>query len=246
HNFEYRVDYSAGPTHGRWKPVANWYGTGNNVRRRIAGRDYLFSLGDGKRIEVRLLSTSGMRLCAALIADGFKTWADRDGDGVIDRLDNCPDWAGKPEFHGCNGPQLVKITDTKLELLETILFATNRTNINKKSNKVLDAAALVIKNHPEMRIEIEGHTDDRGSDASNLKLSDGRAAAVRKYFVKKGVPAARLTSKGYGEAQPIAENKTDAGRGKNRRVEFLILRDIETTVPAPTTVPATPAPAPKK
>ncbi|MDQ3335644.1 MAG: OmpA family protein [Myxococcota bacterium] len=171
---------------------------------------------------------------------------DRDGDGVIDRLDNCPDWAGKPEFHGCNGPQLVKITDTKLELLETILFATNRTNINKKSNKVLDAAALVIKNHPEMRIEIEGHTDDRGSDASNLKLSDGRAAAVRKYFVKKGVPAARLTSKGYGEAQPIAENKTDAGRGKNRRVEFLILRDIETTVPAPTTVPATPAPAPKK
>jgi len=170
-------------------------------------------------------------------------WPDRDGDGVIDRLDNCPDWAGKPEFHGCNGPQLVKITDTKLELLETILFATNRTNIQRKSFKVLDAAALVLKNHPEMRIEIEGHTDDRGSDAFNLKLSEGRAASVKKYFIKKGVPAERLASKGYGESQPIADNKTVAGRGKNRRVEFLIVRDVETTVPAPTTTPATPAPA---
>jgi outer membrane protein OmpA-like peptidoglycan-associated protein len=170
-------------------------------------------------------------------------WPDRDGDGVIDRLDNCPDWAGKPEFHGCNGPQLVKMTDSKLELLETLLFASNRTTIQRKSFKVLDAAALVIKNHAEMRVEIEGHTDDRGSDAFNLKLSDGRAAAVKKYFIKKGVPAARLSSKGFGEAQPIADNKTTLGRGKNRRVELLILREVETMVPAPTTAPATPAPA---
>jgi outer membrane protein OmpA-like peptidoglycan-associated protein len=172
-------------------------------------------------------------------------WPDRDGDGVSDKLDNCPDWAGKPEFHGCNGPQLVKITESKLELLETILFATNRTTIHRKSFKVLDAAALVIKNHTEMRIEIAGHTDDRGSDAFNLKLSDGRAEAVKKYFVKKGVPAGRLTPNGYGESQPIADNKTALGRGKNRRVEFLIVRDVQTTTPvAPPTAPATPGPAP--
>jgi uncharacterized repeat protein (TIGR01451 family)/MYXO-CTERM domain-containing protein len=163
---------------------------------------------------------------------------DRDGDGVTDRLDNCPDWAGKAEFHGCNGPQLVKITETRLELLDTLLFATRSTAINKRSFRVLDAAALVLKNHKEMRIEIEGHTDDRGSDAFNQKLSEGRANAVKTYFIKKGVAAARLSAKGYGEAQPIGENATPAGRGKNRRVEFVIVRDVETTVPAPATAPA--------
>ena len=82
-----------------------------------------------------------------------------------------------------------------------------------------------------------------GSDASNLKLSEGRAAAVKKHFIKKGVPATRLSSKGFGEAQPIADNKTVAGRGKNRRVVLMVIRDVETTVPAPQPVPATPAPA---
>jgi outer membrane protein OmpA-like peptidoglycan-associated protein len=147
---------------------------------------------------------------------------DKDGDGVIDRLDNCPDWAGKPEFHGCNGPQLVKITETKLELLQTIVFASNRTTISPKSFRVLDAAALVLKNHPALRVEIGGHTDDRGSDAFNLKLSDGRAQAVRTYILKKGVAVERLTAKGYGEGQPVTENTTPAGRGKNRRVELVI------------------------
>ena len=184
----------------------------------------------------------GCPLVAGAVDNKGCPWPDRDNDGVIDRLDNCPDWAGKAEFHGCNGPQLVRLTEGKIELLEVIQFATNRTAIQRKSFKVLDAAALVIKNHPDLRIEIEGHTDDRGSDTFNLKLSDGRAAAVRKYFVKKGVPAERLSSKGHGEAQPIADNKTWKGRAQNRRVELLIVRDVETTVPVQPTAPATPAP----
>ena len=126
-------------------------------------------------------------LVAGTVAGKGCPLPDRDTDGVIDRLDNCPEWSGKPEFHGCNGPQLVKLTETKLEVLQTILFVKNRTTIQNKSNRVLDAVALVLKNHPELEVEIEG--DDVA------KLSEGRAEAVKKYLVKKGVAAARLTSR---------------------------------------------------
>ena len=113
---------------------------------------------------------------------------DKDGDGVLDRLDNCPDWAGKPAFHGCNGPQLVKLTDTKLELLEPVAFAKNRATITPTSLRVLDAVALVLKNHVELRIGIEA-------------ASTARAQAVQKYLVKKGVAADRLSAKAGKTAQ---------------------------------------------
>ncbi|HYE08290.1 MAG TPA: FlgD immunoglobulin-like domain containing protein [Planctomycetota bacterium] len=84
HNMEYRVDYRPGKDHGRWRPVANWYGANSTIRRRIEGRHYLFAVTNGKRIEVREIGDDGMRLCAALLAeDGLKTWADGDGDGAI-------------------------------------------------------------------------------------------------------------------------------------------------------------------
>ncbi len=84
HNMEYRVDYRPGKDHGRWRPVANWYGANSTLRRKIDGRHYLFAVTNGKRIEVREIGDQGMRLCAALLAEeGLKTWADRDGDGAI-------------------------------------------------------------------------------------------------------------------------------------------------------------------
>jgi uncharacterized repeat protein (TIGR01451 family)/MYXO-CTERM domain-containing protein len=174
-------------------------------------------------------------------------WPDKDNDGVIDRFDNCPTWKGTPENNGCALKQLVKITESKLELYETTYFATNKATIQKRSYRMLDQIAAVLKVHTELLITIEGHTDDRGKDAANLKLSKARAEAVSKYLTKKGVDAARLSATGFGEERPIADNKTAKGRAQNRRVEFMATRIVETTttVPAaPTTAPATPAPAP--
>jgi hypothetical protein len=109
---------------------------------------------------------------------------DRDGDTVDDAHDNCPDWPGKPSFLGCNGPQLVKISETKLELLDTVQFAKG-ARIDHKSFKLLDAAALVLKNHREVKISIQAQADDKAAEA--------RAFAVKAYFVKKGVSADRMT-----------------------------------------------------
>jgi outer membrane protein OmpA-like peptidoglycan-associated protein len=176
-------------------------------------------------------------------------WPDTDGDGVIDKLDNCPKWKGKAEHQGCNVKQLVKITESKLELYETMFFATNKAVIQKRSYKLLNNVAEVIRNHTDLKISIEGHTDSQGSDAWNMKLSQMRAQSVMAYLVKRGVDPTRLAAQGYGEERPIADNKTAKGRAQNRRVEFMASRIIETTtttvVPAPDPTTATPA-APKK
>lgn len=178
-------------------------------------------------------------------------WPDRDNDGVIDRFDNCPTWKGTPENNGCALKQMVKITESKLELYDTTYFATGKAVIQRRSFRMLDQVAAVLKVHTELLIAIEGHTDDRGSDKMNLKLSQARAESVRRYLAKKGVALERLTATGFGEDRPIADNKTAKGRAQNRRVEFMATRIVETTkaVPAtpaaPTTAPATPAqPAP--
>ena len=81
-----------------------------------------------------------------------------------------------------------------------------------------------MKQYPQTKWDIEGHTDDVGKDASNLDLSDRRAASVKNYFISKGISADRLTSKGYGETRPIADNKTAAGRAQNRRTEIHLIQ----------------------
>jgi len=184
----------------------------------------------------------GCPLIAGPVDNKGCPWPDRDGDTVIDRFDNCPDEPGKVELQGCNAKQLVKITSTKLELMETVFFQTNRAKIQRRSYKLLDNVATVIKSHPDLQIKIDGHTDDVGSDAFNLKLSQSRAAAAVTYLVKKGVDATRLSSEGFGEQYPIEENDRAKGRAANRRVEFMIVGKVETTIAPPT--PATPAPAP--
>ncbi len=149
---------------------------------------------------------------------------DRDGDTVIDRLDNCPDEPGEVANQGCKKKQLVKLGKSGLEILDVVYFKTNKAKIRIKSNQLLNNVAEVLKSHPEIEmIRVEGHTDDRGSDASNLSLSQRRAEAVVAYLVRKGVKKERLVAKGFGEAKPIADNETNEGRTTNRRVEFVIV-----------------------
>ncbi len=151
---------------------------------------------------------------------------DRDGDTVRDDQDACPDEKGKPDpdttKNGC--PVAVRVTEQEIVILQQVQFDTARATIKKESDPLLDEVAGVLKEHPEiLKIEVQGHTDTRGGRAYNLKLSDARAQSVMKALVQRGIAEDRLSAKGYGPDVPIADNNTDEGRQKNRRVQFKIL-----------------------
>jgi outer membrane protein OmpA-like peptidoglycan-associated protein len=146
---------------------------------------------------------------------------DTDGDSIPDYLDNCPTIPGIAANKGC--PEIKKEVKTLFKkALQGIQFETGKTAIKKTSFDLLDLIAKVLIDNPSYLIEIRGHTDNVGQPAANLVMSENRAAAVRDYLISKGVNAARMTSHGFGDTQPIAPNKTTAGKAKNRRVEFIV------------------------
>ncbi len=108
-------------------------------------------------------------------------------------------------------------------VLDNCNFDFGKATLQESSYPVLDELVAYLKRKEDDRIEIGGHTDNVGNAASNLKLSLDRANAVRDYLMSKGIDGARLTAKGYGMTQPIADNKTEDGRAENRRTEVTIL-----------------------
>lgn len=153
---------------------------------------------------------------------------DSDRDGVPDGLDRCPDTPAGAEVDsdGCptepKEPKAAPLFEQgrKTLVLEGVNFATSKADLTPDSSGVLDRVSASLKDWPEVRVEIGGHTDSTGGDAFNLDLSRRRAAAVKDYLVAKGIDSSRLASKGYGETKPIADNRTKEGRAKNRRVEL--------------------------
>ncbi len=165
---------------------------------------------------------------------------DSDGDGVIDALDKCPDTprgvsvdaSGCPfdsDKDGvydykdqCPGTPLgANVNDLGCWILAELLFDYNKADIKPASFDELDNVAMILKKNPGLRIDLQGHTDNIGSQKFNMKLSLKRSAAVKTYLVSKGVPADRLKTEGFGFSRPVATNKTKEGRAKNRRVELL-------------------------
>ena len=147
--------------------------------------------------------------------------ADTDGDGVVDYLDECPLVAGLVENKGC--PEVKREVRQLLQkAMQGIEFETGKSVIKSKSYPLLDQIAKIFIENSNYIIEVQGHTDNTGSYELNERLSNDRANAVRDYLIGKGVPFERMTAKGYGPDVPIADNKTSAGRQKNRRVEFKI------------------------
>lgn len=142
---------------------------------------------------------------------------DSDGDGVADYLDKCPGTPKgfKVDAEGCIIEQTI--------VLRGVNFEYNKDQLTLNAQGVLDAILPGLVSQPKLTLEIGGHTDSKGADGYNLSLSKRRAASVRKYLISKGVAAERLAAVGYGEKKPIADNKTDAGRAENRRVEFQVL-----------------------
>ncbi|PJA96293.1 MAG: hypothetical protein CO129_07225, partial [Ignavibacteriales bacterium CG_4_9_14_3_um_filter_34_10] len=108
-------------------------------------------------------------------------------------------------------------------VLKGVKFATNSSKIDKSSFTVLNEAVQVLKDNPNLKVEVDGYTDNVGKDAANQKLSEARAVSVKDYFVAKGIAASRLTAVGYGSANPVADNSTPAGRAENRRIELRVV-----------------------
>ena len=146
---------------------------------------------------------------------------DSDGDGVPDYKDECPHVAGVKINKGC--PEIKREVRILLEkAMQGIEFETNKATIKKKSFPLLDKIAQTFIDNSNYIIEVQGHTDNVGKAEYNMRLSDDRANSVMNYLISKGVPSTRMTARGYGMTMPIADNKTKAGRQKNRRVEFKI------------------------
>jgi len=123
------------------------------------------------------------------------------------------------------GPDRVVLTASSIEIKDKVQFATGKAEILPESFSLLDDVAKVFKENEQIeQVQIEGHTDSTGTAAINRKLSQQRAESVMKYLEGKGVAKQRMVAKGFGPDRPIADNNDDAGREKNRRVEFNIIK----------------------
>jgi outer membrane protein OmpA-like peptidoglycan-associated protein len=150
-------------------------------------------------------------------------WPDRDGDGVYDKDDKCPDVKGTVANNGC--PEVSEEVVKQLNsYAKTILFNSGKSSFQAQTFPVLQSIAAILKEYPSANFSIEGHTDSDGKDATNQKLSEDRAAAVKNYLVENGIASSRLSSIGFGESKPIDTNKTKAGKANNRRVEVKLVK----------------------
>lgn len=166
---------------------------------------------------------------APVVAPEAVVEVDTDKDGVIDSLDNCSD-----------SPAQFSVDDKGCSIIDLdfagVEFEPKSFELTKASKALLDEAVITINLSPELqKIEVSAHTDYKGSGSSNMALSEKRAAAVKDYLVSRGVSEKRLVAKGYGESQPIASNRTEEGRARNRRVELKVLEDESATAGNSTT-----------
>lgn len=134
---------------------------------------------------------------------------DSDGDGVYDNVDQCPDT-----------PKGATVDKRGCWVLTGVTFDTSKWEIKSRYYSRLNSVVAILQKNPSLRLEIEGHTDNRGAADYNLRLSENRAKAVMDYLIARGIASNRLSARGYGFSKPAASNATAAGRAQNRRVEL--------------------------
>jgi OmpA-OmpF porin, OOP family len=142
---------------------------------------------------------------------------DRDNDGIADDKDDCPDVAGVPEKNGC--PDLMKEFSFDFRMVQ---FVTGSSKLTPKAQTELNKLVDAMNKYPNLKMNVDGHTDNTGKAAANQTLSENRANSVKSYLVKKGISEDRLIATGYGQDRPIGDNTTAVGRAANRRVEFSV------------------------
>jgi outer membrane protein OmpA-like peptidoglycan-associated protein len=158
---------------------------------------------------------------------------DNDKDTVLDVQDQCPNEPGSTteEPLGCPKAALVVVTDCEVKITQQIHFEYNKDKIRPESFPILDAVVDVLNKNPDIRLEVQGHTDNRGSAAYNKNLSNRRAASVKNYLMAHGITPGRLTSMGYGFDRPIVDNSTEQNRALNRRVQFIRTEGVKAGCP---------------
>jgi len=154
--------------------------------------------------------------------------ADADEDGIADANDRCPAQAETANSYldgdGCpdTAPTRIRVTNQAIELLEPITFVSGQATL-AQGTAVLDELAQALKDAPTLRIRVEGHTDSDGEPDANQVLSERRARAIRIELIRRGADGDHIEAVGYGASQPIAPNRTPAGRAQNRRVDVVVL-----------------------
>ena len=151
------------------------------------------------------------------IVDSYGCSRDSDHDGVLNSTDRCPETrpGATVDVNGCEFTDVIK--------LRGVNFGSSSDLLLPGVERILESAAATLNMHPNLQIEVAGHTDSDGAADLNYGLSERRAKTVRDYLIRYGVDGARLTVQGYGETQPISENETMRGRATNRRVELRIV-----------------------
>ena len=149
-------------------------------------------------------------------------WPDTDGDGVLDKDDDCPTVAGPASNRGCPEVTTEALDNLKIQA-RAIYFNSGKSTFKSADVPArLDAMANILKNYPNAKFSVEGHTDSDGSDAFNQTLSEERATVVKDALLERGIKSSNLNAVGYGESKPVETNKTAAGKAKNRRTEVIL------------------------
>ena len=172
----------------------------------------------------------------------FNGCPDTDGDGLPDNLDACPKLPGAADNHGCpvgydslgrkigaadsskgrKGKGGAAAGEKKVVYSKNVHFDFNQFKLNRSSYRYLDSIVNIMHTVPEANLTIDGYSDGVGPNSANLRISNKRALAVKRYMVRKGIDAARLKAVGHGKSNPIANNRTKAGRAQNRRALMLV------------------------
>lgn len=157
-------------------------------------------------------------------------WPDTDKDGILDKVDSCINLAGVAAYKGC--PESVKLAVVEKRILQkafsSLEFESGKDIIKPISFPSLNALAKLLINHKDdWQIKLSGHTDNDGTEESNLLLSEKRAKAVQAYLTKKGVPEKNILTEWFGQTKPVADNNSKDGKKKNRRVEMSVLMKSE-------------------
>lgn len=144
---------------------------------------------------------------------------DTDKDGIEDPKDKCPNTYGPASNNGC---PVIESKDREVLsfAMKAVQFELGKATLKSESFSVLNQIADIMRKYPDYHLSIEGHTDNTGTADMNHTLSHSRARACYEYLIQRGVPASRMTHKGFGQTRPIADNSTYSGRTLNRRVEF--------------------------
>lgn len=201
-------------------------GEARYVYDRFAGRpeDVHFALGvvfpmrRPRTVEVVRIETREVIVTKEVFRDAPQPTRDTDKDGVPDERDACPDTlpGAVVDARGC-------VPEAAVIELTGVHFEHDSSRLTQNSKSILAMAAASLRGQSAMRVEVAGHTDDRGRETYNLELSRRRAQAVVDFLTDAGIAAERLQARGYGESQSVDSNDTDSGRERNRRVEFRVL-----------------------